>query len=441
MLVSTSIIFSSANSIEYLVSTLDGTMLLKGLILAEVRLLSTRFHVLAIISSFASTSGPSKVLSVRESHSLRDSNSRKDTVMSSDSASSEITYRTRVPEYVALSDEEVRGGSALCLLLAFAIALSPGYVADSDPEEDPEEDSEDGPVDYPADGGDGNDDDFPDDDEEEEEASEEEEEEEHLAPTDSVIAPVVDHVPSSEETEPFETDESAPTPRSSQTRVLFSQTRLPVERLLALPIPPPSPLSPCSSPLPHIPSPTLLPPPSSLHLPPHVPTSLLLPSSPLLSIPPPVDRREDTPEAKLPPHKRLCLTTPTSRNEVGGSSIAAPRPTGGHRADYGVNARVTKLAAVQEQDTYDIYAVIEDAQDRKTQLFQRVDRLVEYRQHIGLIPRFRITVSLHRSHVSTLIVQISLLQGQLSAALGQIQALSARDQTHADDLEGAGSSA
>ncbi|GJU81669.1 hypothetical protein Tco_1284034 [Tanacetum coccineum] len=77
MLVSTSIIFSSANSIEYLVSTLDGTMSLKGLILAEVRLLSTRFHVLAIISSFASTSGPSKVLSVRESHNLRDSNSLK----------------------------------------------------------------------------------------------------------------------------------------------------------------------------------------------------------------------------------------------------------------------------------------------------------------------------------------------------------------------------
>ncbi|GJX86701.1 hypothetical protein Tco_0337475, partial [Tanacetum coccineum] len=74
MLVSTSIIFPSANSTEYLVSTVDGTMSLKGLILAEVRLLSTRFHVLAIISSFASTSGPSKVLLVRESHNLRDSN-------------------------------------------------------------------------------------------------------------------------------------------------------------------------------------------------------------------------------------------------------------------------------------------------------------------------------------------------------------------------------
>ncbi|GJS68529.1 hypothetical protein Tco_0683094 [Tanacetum coccineum] len=111
------------------------------------------------------------------------------------------------------------------------------------------------------------------------------------------------------------------------------------------------------------------------------------------------------------------MTAPTSRYEVGESLTTAPRPTGVHRADYrfigtmdaeirrqraeevgygikdvwvdpteavkevaptileGVNARVTKLAAVQEQDTQDIYAVIEDGQDRQTQLFQRVDGL------------------------------------------------------------------
>ncbi|GKD03222.1 hypothetical protein Tco_1178196, partial [Tanacetum coccineum] len=77
MIVPTSRFFLSANSTEYLVSTVDGTMPLKELNLAEVRLLSTRFYVLAIISSFASTSGPSKVLSIRESHNLRDSNSQK----------------------------------------------------------------------------------------------------------------------------------------------------------------------------------------------------------------------------------------------------------------------------------------------------------------------------------------------------------------------------
>ncbi|GKF14577.1 hypothetical protein Tco_0056039, partial [Tanacetum coccineum] len=85
----------------------------------------------------------------------------------------------------------------------------------------------------------------------------------------------------------------------------------------------------------------LPPPPSLLHLPPLVPTLLPLPSSPLpplpvsLFIPPPVDRREDIPEAELPPYKRLCLTALTSRYEVRKSSTAAPRPTGGHRVDYG----------------------------------------------------------------------------------------------------------
>ncbi|GKC64805.1 hypothetical protein Tco_1097403 [Tanacetum coccineum] len=393
------------------------------------------------------------------------------------------------PNYLAPSDEEVPVEDQPYVVADSPIALSPGYVADSYPEED----SKDGLVDYPVDGGDSNDDDSSDNDEEEE-ASEEEEKKEHLALADSVVAPVVDHVPTSEEIEPFEIDESVATPpsplayRTTARISIRPEAPMPfpseeeVEKLLALPPPPPSPLislSPpsaeerlarClaapalpSSPLPIVPhpygspnhvrappgfraamgrlrasspsthhplhpSPPLPPPPSSLHLPPPVPTSLPLPSSPLpplpvsLFIPPPVDRREDIPEAELPPRKRLCLTALTSRYEVGESSTAAPRPTGGHRADYrfigtmdaeirrqraeevgygirdvwvdpteaveevapttleGVNARVTELAAVQEQDTQDIYAVIEDGQDRQTQLFQRVDGLVEDRQ-------------------------------------------------------------
>ncbi|GKG60855.1 hypothetical protein Tco_0614417, partial [Tanacetum coccineum] len=46
-----------------------------------------------------------------------------------------------------------------------------------------------------------------------------EEDEEHLAPADSSTTPVADHVPSTRDTKAFETDESAPTPRSSQTIV------------------------------------------------------------------------------------------------------------------------------------------------------------------------------------------------------------------------------
>ncbi|GKB03863.1 hypothetical protein Tco_0832006 [Tanacetum coccineum] len=231
------------------------------------------------------------------------------------------------------------------------------------------------------------------------------------------------------------TDESAPTPRSPQIRIPFAQTRLRraqktvrleppmspsiearIAEYAAAPTPlspPPSPLSPWSPPLSHIPLPPLPPPPSSPHLPPPVLTSLPLPSSPLpplpslLFIPPPVDRRADIPKAELPPHKRLCLTALTSRYKVGESSTADPRPTGDHRADYrfvgtmdaeirrqraeeGVNARVTELAAVQEQDTQDIYVVIEDTQDRQTQLFQRVDGLVKDRQFHYKIARLLI---------------------------------------------------
>ncbi|GJX00256.1 reverse transcriptase domain-containing protein [Tanacetum coccineum] len=388
-------------------------------------------------------------------------------------------------------------------------ALSPGYVADSDPKEDWEKDH----ADYPADGGDGDDepsddddDDTDDEDEDPFEDEDDEEEEERLAPADSSAIPVVDPVPSARDTEAFETDEAAPTPIPSPRRhtarmSVRPQTPIPlpseadVERLLTLPIPPPSPLSPWSSPLPQITSPPLPPPPSpsSLHLPPHVPTSLPLPSSPLpplpasLFIPPLVDRREDIPEAELPPHKRLCLTAPTSRYKVGESSTTAPRPTRGHRADYGfigtmdakirhqraeevgygirdvwvdsteaveevapttleeVNARVTELAAVQEQDTQDVYAVIEDAQDRQTRLSQRVDVLVEDRQFhyktARLLDQEALVSREAWAHSVGLSSAVSSLQGQLSAALGQIQALQARDQTYADNREGATSTA
>ncbi|GKG42939.1 hypothetical protein Tco_0479623, partial [Tanacetum coccineum] len=88
------------------------------------------------------------------------------------------------------------------------------------------------PADYPADGGDDDDDDESSDDDEDddddvEEDEENEEEEEHLAPTDLSVIPIVDLVPSAEDTKVFETDESAPTPRPPQIRIPFAQTRLP----------------------------------------------------------------------------------------------------------------------------------------------------------------------------------------------------------------------
>ncbi|GKF88987.1 hypothetical protein Tco_0262950, partial [Tanacetum coccineum] len=100
-----------------------------------------------------------------------------------------------------------------------------------------------------------------------------EEDEEHLALADSTVValPAVEHAPSAEETEPFETDESAATPpphpayrvtarisiRDEPPTPFWSDTE--VARLLAIPTPPPSPLSPWSSPLAQIPSPPLPP--------------------------------------------------------------------------------------------------------------------------------------------------------------------------------------
>ncbi|GJZ99668.1 hypothetical protein Tco_0672219 [Tanacetum coccineum] len=254
---------------------------------------------------------------------------------------------------------------------------SPSYIPESDPEEDPKEDDEDpeeDPADYPPD--------RDDDDEEEEEPSgddaddkdededeDDEDEEEHPASADSV--PHVHHM----------------TARISirDEPSISLPPREEVKRLLALTTPPPSPLTPLSSPLPQIPSPPLLPIPSPISSPP-----VLLP---------PTDRRVDRPEVCLPPRKRLC-STQGPRYEVGESSSATvARPTGGRRADYGfidpreaveevapmtlegVNTRVIELAVVQEQDTQDIYAVIEDTQDRQTQIYQRVETLVNDSQY------------------------------------------------------------
>ncbi|GKC93303.1 hypothetical protein Tco_1158745, partial [Tanacetum coccineum] len=311
-------------------------------------------------------------------------------------------------------------------------------------------------ADYPADGGDDDDEPSDDDDDDtdnedeeliEDEDDDKEEKEEHLALADSSAIPVVDLVPSAGDTEAFETDESAPTPRSPHIRVPFAQTRLRrarktvklkppmspsieariVEYAVAPtpPSPPLSPLSPCptyaEAPLgyravgirlrasslsihhPLYPSPPLLPPPSSLHLPPHVPTSLPLPSSPLqtlptsLFIPPPVHHKEDIPEAELPPCKSLCLTTLTSRYKVEESSTIAPRPTRGHRVDYGFIGTMdaeTRCQRAEEvgygirdvwvnpRETVEELALttFEGVNARVTEIVARVDGLVEDRQ-------------------------------------------------------------
>ncbi|GKC10204.1 hypothetical protein Tco_1001814 [Tanacetum coccineum] len=249
------------------------------------------------------------------------------------------------PEYIPLEDEhEFLDEEHPLPPVDSPIAESPGYVTESDLEEDPEEyeddETEDGPVDYPMDGGDDGDDDDDDssrddaNDEDEDDKDEEEEEEEHLAPADStIVVPVDEPVFPPEGTEPV--------------------------------------------------------------------------------IPPPVDRRDDIPESEQPPRKSWYLSTLGSRYEVGESSTA--RPTRGRGIDYGfvstvdaeerrqgirdvgygirdtwvdpaeavpeiapvtlgeVNTRVTELAELHEHDTHDLYALLEDAQDSRSRISQRVD--------------------------------------------------------------------
>ncbi|GJY76301.1 hypothetical protein Tco_0481417, partial [Tanacetum coccineum] len=144
-----------------------------------------------------------------------------------------------------------------------------------------------------------------------------------------------------------------------------------------------------------------------------LPSPPLPPLPPSLYIPLHVDHKGEIPESEQPPRKRLCLSTLDSRYEVGESSTA--RPTRGREIDYGfvstidaeekrhgirdvgydirdtwvdpaeavpkiapmtvgeVNTRVTELAELHEHDTQDLYALLEDAQDSKSRISQRVD--------------------------------------------------------------------
>ncbi|GJS43255.1 hypothetical protein Tco_0568298, partial [Tanacetum coccineum] len=276
-------------------------------------------------------------------------------------------------------------------------AQSPDYVPESDPEADPEEDDdedpEEDPIDYPADGGDDGDDEMDieedEDDDMDIEADEEDEddemdveideeaEEEHPAPAYPVVVALPATAPSAEETEPFETDESAATPPPHPAYRMTARITIPEP----LPVPawsdseipfPSSPSPPLSPPLPVPAAPPSspirslgyraamirmraeaastshslpLPPPFILSptrsdAPPPLPMPAPTSSPPLLL--PSASHREDRPEVTLPPRKRLGIAL-GPRYEVGeSSSAAAARPAGGLRADYGFVATMDR---------------------------------------------------------------------------------------------------
>nr|GEV79139.1 putative reverse transcriptase domain-containing protein [Tanacetum cinerariifolium] len=271
------------------------------------------------------------------------------------------------PEYISLEDEHVLPAEEQPLPhVVSPTAESPEYVGESHPEEDPEEDDAD----------------------DEDEEDEEGEKEEYLALTDSVVVvPAIELVSPSEGTEPvippppltllllepgLLSGFRLPYPFHQRHRMASSQALIDAVTA-ALPSPP-------------------LPPP--------------------LCIPSPVDHRNDTPETEMPPHKRSCLFALGSRYEIGKSSTA--RPIEGRGIDYGfvstldakvrrqgisevgygirdtwvdpaevvpeiepmtlgeVNTRVMELAKLHEHDTYNLYALPEDAQDNRTCISQRV---------------------------------------------------------------------
>ncbi|GJU90494.1 hypothetical protein Tco_1302917 [Tanacetum coccineum] len=253
---------------------------------------------------------------------------------------------------------------------------SPGHVTESDPEEDPEEyednETEDGPVDSPTDEGyHGEDDDG---DSSRDDANDEDEDDEVVkggggsgegprGGTSISLPPEAESPPSAGErlarcmAQPAHSPALLPSsgcPTQIQTLRITSTQALIDAVTAALPSPP-------------------------------------LPPS--LYIPPPVDRRDDIPESEQPPRKRLYLSTLGSRYEVGESSTA--RPTRGQGIDYGirgtwvdpaeavleiapmivgeVKTRVTELVELHEHDTQDLYALLEDAQDSRSRISQRVD--------------------------------------------------------------------
>nr|GEX65871.1 putative reverse transcriptase domain-containing protein [Tanacetum cinerariifolium] len=259
------------------------------------------------------------------------------------------------PDYVPgpkHADDEIVAEDQPYAKDASPTAKSPEYVPESDLEACPEEDDDEDPEEDPAD---------------------EKEEEEHPAPANSVVValPATDQAPSTEETEPFETDESAATPPPHPAYRMTARISIPaplpvpawsdseVARLLAMSSSSSSPLSPLSSPPPRIPFPPLPPtisPPSlaasTSHSPPLPPPFILSPTrsdAPSSGIPPPLlilahtsspplqlpsaSRKEDRPEVTLPPQKRLGIALGPGY-EVRESSSAAARPAGGLRADY-----------------------------------------------------------------------------------------------------------
>nr|GFC27460.1 hypothetical protein [Tanacetum cinerariifolium] len=194
------------------------------------------------------------------------------------------------PKYIPPEDDVFPAEEQPLPAAASPTAESPGYIPEFDPDEDPEEDDDEDPeedlADYPADHDDDEEEEDPfgddaDEEDKEQDEDDDDDEEEHPASSDSIPPP-----PALRVTARISFRPQPPT---------LSFTKEDAERFLAMPIPPPLPLTPLSSLLPQIPSPLL---PAS---PPILPIPLPAASPPLQLLS--SDRRANRLEVTLPPRK------------------------------------------------------------------------------------------------------------------------------------------
>nr|GEW36694.1 putative reverse transcriptase domain-containing protein [Tanacetum cinerariifolium] len=186
-------------------------------------------------------------------------------------------------------------------------------------------------------------------------------------------------------------------------------------------------------------------------------------------MPPHIDRKDDIPKTEMPPRKRLCLSTLGSRYKFEESSTA--RPTGGRGIDYGivstldtearrrgigevgygirdtwidptktvleitpmtvgeVNTRVTELVELHEHDTHDLYALLEDAQDIRTRISQRV---AVDSQRVDLLMEDKIE---HQETIQIVEDEAYVVREAWAHSIGLSQAVHSELQTHQEQAE------
>ncbi|GJR34092.1 hypothetical protein Tco_1209776 [Tanacetum coccineum] len=242
------------------------------------------------------------------------------------------------------------------------------------------------------------------------------------------------------------------------------------------PSPPPSPLSTWSTPISQIPLPTATPPIINYHLPPPVTQAFTVNhhhhyttfSLTIHTLPAPTSYGKDHSEAELPLVRRfMSVCSHIDRLE---SRSRESRRSAMALGNWLILGRTQQRLLKEEQDTQDVYAVIEDTQDRQTQLFQSVDGLIEDRQFhyetprlldrealvsreawahfVGLSLEIYYELQAYRTHtqmqdfhiasqefmMTTLIYTCFICRDYFQQALGRFWYLQARGQTHAESI-------